>query len=442
MSAGTTVQYVDSGDLQIAYQVIGDGPLDILVAFEWGSNLDIIREYPEIERFLQRLGEFGRVIHFDMRGVGLSDPVEHLPPLEDWVDDINAVLSAVGSRRAALIGHGHAGQLCMLYAAMHPDRTAALVLVNAYARLRRAADYPAGFPPEAEEWIVELIRKSWGTGLPLSSLNPGMVEGPRGWERTARLERASGSPRRAVLKQQLAFEIDVRDVLRAIKVPTLILHSRDNIFSRRDQGQYLADHIAGARLVEVAGRNHSPFYAEAHEMMDAIEEFLTGARHTPASDRQLMTVAFTDIVGSTAIAADLGDRRWHSLLDIHETVARREIDAARGTLVKLIGDGLMMTFDGPARAVQCMRSIEDQLLPLGLPIRAGVHTGEVERIGDDIGGIAVHIAARISAMAGAGEVLASSTVRDLVAGSGINFEDRGEHTLKGVPNAWRIFAAH
>lgn len=442
MSAGTTVQYVDSGDLQIAYQVIGDGPLDILVAFEWGSNLDIIREYPEIERFLQRLGEFGRVIHFDMRGVGLSDPVEHLPPLEDWVDDINAVLSAVGSRRAALIGHGHAGQLCMLYAAMNPDRTAALVLVNAYARLRRAADYPAGFPPEAEEWIVELIRKSWGTGLPLSSLNPGMVEGPRGWERTARLERASGSPRRAVLKQQLAFEIDVRDVLRAIKVPTLILHSRDNIFSRRDQGQYLADHIAGARLVEVAGRNHSPFYAEAHEMMDAIEEFLTGARHTPASDRQLMTVAFTDIVGSTAIAADLGDRRWHSLLDIHETVARREIDAARGTLVKLIGDGLMMTFDGPARAVQCMRSIEDQLLPLGLPIRAGVHTGEVERIGDDIGGIAVHIAARISAMAGAGEVLASSTVRDLVAGSGINFEDRGEHTLKGVPNAWRIFAAH
>jgi class 3 adenylate cyclase len=442
MAAERTVHYADSGGLQISYQVIGDGPLDIVIAFEWGSNIDLAWDNPRIDRFLRRFAEYGRLIHFDMRGVGLSDPVESLPPLEEWVDDLQAVLSAVGSERAALVGHGHAAQLCMLFAATHPQQTLALVMMNGYARLRRAPDYPWGYPPAAEEMVIAAIRDAWGTGRPLTTINPSMGEGPRGAEWVARLERASGSPRRAARKQRLVFEIDVRDVLTAITVPTLVIHTKHNAFAHPDHAQYLLDNIAGSRCVELPGRDHTPYMSEdADDLMDAVEEFLTGTKGAPATDRSLMTVAFTDIVGSTEIAADLGDRRWRNLLEIHESVARQEIEGARGRLIKLTGDGLMATFDGPARAVQCVRSIGGQLEPLGLPIRSGVHTGEVELMDDDIGGIAVHIAARIAALAGAGEVLTSSTVRDLVAGSGLLFEDRGEKSLKGVPEPWRVFAA-
>jgi len=442
MAPERTVHYADSGGLQIAYGTIGDGPLDILMAFEWAANLDWDLNDVRMNRFLQRFSEYGRLTVFDMRGVGLSDPVESLPPLENWVDDVRAVMSAVGSERAALIGHGHAAQLCMLFAAMHPDQTAALITINGYARLRRAPDYPWGFPPEAAEVFINGITEGWGTGVPLGVLNPGWNEG-LGPERLARLERAAGSPRRAALKQRLVFDIDVRDVLPAIAAPTLVIHTRENWFARLGHARYLVDHIAGARYLELSGGDHSPWATEnADELSDAMEEFLTGTKGAPATDRSLMTVAFTDIVGSTEMAADLGDRRWRSLLEIHESVSREQIDSARGRLVKLTGDGLMATFDGPARAVQCMRSIGDLLEPLGLRIRAGVHTGEVETIGNDIGGIAVHVAARIAALASAGEVLTSSTVRDLVAGSGLVFEDRGEQSLKGVPDPWRVFAAH
>lgn len=442
MTPERAVHYADSGGLQIAYQVIGDGPLDIVIAFEWGSNIDLAWDNPRTARFLRRFAEYGRLIHFDMRGVGLSDPVESLPPLEEWVDDLQAVLSAVGSERAALVGHGHAAQLCMLFAATHPQQTVALVMMNGYARLRRAPDYPWGFPPGAEDSTIKVIRDTWGTGRPLTSINPSMGEGPRGAEWVARLERAAGSPRRAARKQRLVFDIDVRDVLPTITVPTLVLHTKHNDFAHPDHAQYLLENIAGSRFVELPGRDHTPYMSEdADDLMDAVEEFLTGTKGAPATDRSLMTVAFTDIVGSTEIAADLGDRRWRNLLEIHESVARQEIEDARGRLIKLTGDGLMATFDGPARAVQCVRSIGGQLDPLGLPIRSGVHTGEVELIGDDIGGIAVHVAARIAALAGAGEVLTSSTVRDLVAGSGLVFEDRGEQSLKGVPEPWRVFAA-
>ena len=437
MAPARNIRYADSGGLQIAYEVTGSGPIDILVAFEWGANIDIMVENPGVHHLLNRFGEFGRVIHFDMRGVGLSDPVENLPPLEDWVDDIRAVMSAAGSERAALIGQGHAAQLCLLFAAMHPDQTAALVTLNGYARLRRAPDYPWGYPPNGEGALIAIIESQWGTGVPLGSISPDLSKHNLEW--WAKLERAAGSPRRAARKQRLVFEVDVRDVLPAISAPTLVIHSAANEFVSMGHARLLADSISDARLLELPGRDHAPGHTDL--LTETIEEFLIGTRHAPASDRALMTVAFTDIVESTRMAAELGDRRWRSLLEVHDTVARREIEIARGRLVKSTGDGSMATFDGPARAVQCMRSIGQELEPLGLPIRAGVHTGEVELMGDDIGGIAVHVAARIAALADAGEVLTSSTVRDLVAGSGLTFEDRGEHALKGVPEPWRVFAA-
>jgi class 3 adenylate cyclase len=317
-----------------------------------------------------------------------------------------------------------------------------LVTINGYARMRRAEDYPWGYPPKAEASMLEHMAATWGTGRTLGAFNLGFAPDQRGLEWTARLERASATPRQAVIRQQVALEIDIRDVLPTVSVPTLVIHSKDDPYIRVGHAQYLVDHIAGAKYVELPGADHTPSASEGQDLlMDAIEAFLTGTTYRAAADRALKTVAFTDIVDSTQRAAELGDRRWRSMLETHESIARHEVEVARGRLVKFTGDGLMATFDGPARAVQCMRSIGERLVPLGLPIRAGVHTGEVELIGDDIGGIAVHVAARIAALAGAGEVLTSSTVRDLVAGSGIVFEDRGEQSLKGVHDPWRIFSA-
>jgi pimeloyl-ACP methyl ester carboxylesterase len=440
MEPERTVHYADSGGLQIAYEVIGDGPLDIVLAFDTGGNIDMMHEHPEIDRFLRRFSEYGRLIHVDLRGVGLSDPIELLPTLEDWADDIRAVLAAVGSERAAFVGHGYGAQLFLLFAAMHPNHTAALVTINGYARMRRDDDYPWGLPPANEAAMFEIIADGWGTGSVLGWTTPGVGQSlQRDW--LARQERASGTPRRAAIRQRLALDLDVRDILPTIHAPTLVVHSRDDAYIRRDHGAYLVDHIAGARYFELPTADHVSFVLDADPLMDAIQEFLTGTTHRGDTDRALKTVAFTDIVESTQRAAELGDRRWRGLLEMHESIAQREVESARGRLVKFTGDGLMATFDGPARAVQCMQTIGEHLEPLGLPIRAGVHTGEVELIGDDIGGIAVHVAARIAALAGAGEVLTSSTVRDLVAGSGLVFEDRGEQTLKGVPEPWRVFAA-
>lgn len=442
MTPERVVRYADSGGLQIAYEVLGHGPLDIVTAGEHGSNIDLLHEHPRSARFLRRFTEYGRVINFDVRGAGLSDSIEQVPTLEDWVDDIRAVMAAAGSKRAALVGQGQGAQLLTLFAAMHPADTAALVTINGYARLRRADDYPWGFPPEAEANMLEWMAARWGTGRTLTAFNPGFVLDQRSLDWVARLERASATPRQALLRQQVALEIDIRDVLPTVSVPTLVIHSKDDPYIRDGHSRYLVGHIAGAEYVELPGADHTPTVSEDQDLlMDAIEEFLTGTKHRPAADRALKTVAFTDIVDSTKRAAELGDRKWRSLLEVHESIARREVDAARGRIVKFTGDGLMATFDGPARAVQCVKSIGELLEPLDLPIRAGVHTGEVELIGDDIGGIAVHVAARIAALAGAGEVLTSSTVRDLVAGSGIVFEDRGEQSLKGVPEPWRIFSA-
>lgn len=436
-----TVRYVDSGRLQIAYEVIGEGPLDVVMGFESGSNLDVTAENPRLAACRRRFAEFSRLIMFDMRGAGLSDPIDHLPTLEEWADDVRAILAAVGSERAVLVGHGAAAQLCLLFAATHPDLTAALVTINGFARLRRAEDYPWGYPPKAEESMLSFVENNWGTGRVLGSFNPGMAEGLRALDWLARLERSANGPRRAVRRQEWVFSIDVRDVLPSIVAPTLVIQNRDDQYVLAGHGRFLADNIAGAGFCELPSADHSPMVsAQADALMDVIEEFVTGATPAPSTTRSLMTVGFTDIVDSTNLAASMGDRRWKGLLETHESLARREVEAARGRLIKFTGDGLMATFDGPARAVHCMRAIGEAIRPLGLTIRAGVHTGEVEQIGDDIGGLAVHIAARISALAGTGEILTSSTVRDLVAGSGLEFDDRGEQELKGVPGTWRVLA--
>lgn len=438
------VRYADSGGLQIAYRVLGDGPLDLVIAYDWASNIDMLRESSDFDRFMRRLAAFGRLIVFDMRGVGLSDPVEQLPSMEEWVDDVQAVMKSAGSERAALVGFGQAAQLVLLFAAMHPRQTTAVVTVNGFACMRQAPDYPFGFTPSAEKRAIELVRERWGTGDVLGYSSPTAADGPAKKDFMARIERAAGSPRLAAIKQQRVFDIDIRDVLPVIAVPTLVAHAKLNRYVGTDHARYLVDHIPGALYLELPGTDHVVTAAsdDGDVLVDGVEEFLTGAKRPPILSRVLKTVAFTDIVGSTKLAADLGDRRWRGLLEAHEAVSQRVVDGARGQVVKFTGDGVMATFDGPARAVQCMRSIGEELEPLGLPLRAGVHTGEVELIGDDVGGIAVHVAARIAALAGAGEVLTSSTVRDLVAGSGLVFEDRGEQTLKGVPEPWRVFAAH
>ena len=441
MSADRDVRYADSGGLQIAYEVIGDGPIDVVVAWDHGAHLDMVHEFPAFQRFMDRVAEFGRLIHFDPRGVGLSDPIESVPPLEVWVEDVRAVLRAVGSTRVALVGGGQAAQLFMLFAAMYPNETSALISLNGYARLRQAPDYPSGLPDQLFPRVQQMYSDLWGTGAILGAISPYSDSQPKGRESMARLERSSATPGRAARRQEIASDIDVRDVLPVISAPTLVLHVRGDPYIRPGHGQYLAAHIPGATLLEIDGTDHMPAADTVEAIADATEEFLTGHKPRVVIRRALMSVAFTDIVDSTKRAAELGDKQWRQLLETHDSLATSEVESVGGRLVKFTGDGLMATFDGPARAVQCLRTLGERLDEFGLPMRAGVHTGEVEVIGDDIGGIAVHIAARISALAGPGEVLTSSTVRDLVAGSGLEFEDRGEHELKGVPGVWRVLAA-
>jgi len=429
------------GDPQIAYQILGDGDLDLVFAFDWASNVELIWQHPSVERFLRRLASFSRLVVFDVRGMGLSDPVVTPPPPEEWMDDVRAVMDAVGSERAAIVGHGHGAQLGAIFAASHPERTQALVLINSFARLRRADDYHPGMPEHIQRMVLDAIREGWGTGMALATLAPDFANDEQALRWWASVERATGSPRRAVRKQELVMDTDIRHVLPAVTVPTLVITTQGNPYVIPEHGRYLADHITGARLLELPGAAHWPWASsDALASMDAIEEFLTGTRAQLGSERILATVAFTDIVGSTELAAELGDRRWRELLETHDSVARREVERARGEMVKTFGDGMLATFDGPARAIRAVRRIEESLAALGLPIRGGLHAGEIEVREGDIGGIAVHIGSRVADLAGPGEVLVSSTVKDLVAGSGIDFEDRGPHELKGVPGEWQLFA--
>jgi pimeloyl-ACP methyl ester carboxylesterase len=435
-------KYARSANLHIAYQVVGGGSLDLVFVHGWISHIEHLWEEPSIARFLRRLASFSRLILLDKRGTGLSDPVplDELPTLEQRMDDVRAVMDAAGSQRAALFGTSEAGALNLLFTATHPERTAALILLNSYARLAWSADYPFGIPADAADALLDGIEKGWGTGVAFEALVASQAdnEAMRRW--WARYQRLAASPGAAVTLLRRAFDTDARSVLPTIAVPTLILHRAGDPFSGPEHGRYLAEHIPGAKYVELSGGDHLFFAEDADPLLAEIQEFLTGVREAGEAERVLATVLFVDIVGSTEHAVRLGDRRWRDLLDAYYRAVRGELARFRGREIDTAGDGLFAMFDGPARAIRCACSIRDAVHPLGLAVRVGVHTGECEVIGPKIGGLAVHIGARVTAAAGVDEVLVSSTVKDLVAGSGLRFEDRGAHTLKGVPGEWRLFA--
>jgi class 3 adenylate cyclase len=439
---GPETRYAESGDLHIAYQSLGEGPPDLVYVAEFWNSIEAQWEEPAFERFLRRLASFSRLICFDQRGSGMSDPValSALPTLEEWMDDVGAVMDAVGSRKAILLGSGGGGLMSMLFAATYPERTEGLVLINSFARLTRGPDYPIGTSPEFEDRIVWELKNGWGRGILLETTAPSLAADPgfrRWW---ARYQRLGSSPGTVLTMRGMLQQSDVRHLLGSIRVPTLILHRAGNRLVDAALGRYLAENIPGARYVEVEGVDYFPFVGDADAILDEVEEFVTGERASAQRDRVLATVLFTDIVGSTQRAAKLGDRAWRDLLQRHHTSIRRELQRYRGEEVDTAGDGFLATFDGPARAVRCAQSIGEALRSLDLEIRCGLHTGEVERSAGEVRGLAVHIAARVMAAAGPGEILVSSTVRDLVAGSGLSFQDRGIRPLKGVPGKWRLFA--
>jgi pimeloyl-ACP methyl ester carboxylesterase len=436
-------RYAKNGDVNIAYQVLGDGPLDLVVVHGWVQSFDARWEVEPIERFYQRLASFSRLILFDKRGTGLSDrvPPDDLPTLETRMDDMRAVMDDVGAERAAVLGHSEGGAMCALFAATYPERTQALVMSGSAARTRWAPDYPLGAPDEVIEELQRSILENWGVGLIrslLQQLAPSIADDEELVQAQTRAALRAASPAAAAALTRMSASIDIRHVLPAIRVPTLVLHRADEILA--EASRYVGARIRGARIVELPGSDHMLWFGDQDAALDEIEEFLTGVRPHPALDRVLATVLFTDIVGSTELAADLGDRRWRDLLERHNSLVRRELARFRGRELSTAGDGFLATFDGPARAVVCAVSIRESARALGLQIRFGLHTGELELAGSEIRGIAVHMGARVAAKAGPGEVLTSSTVKDLVAGSGLEFEDRGSHELKGVPGEWRLYA--
>jgi pimeloyl-ACP methyl ester carboxylesterase/class 3 adenylate cyclase len=432
-------RYAQSGGVNIAHQIIGDGPFDLVFVPGFVSHLDLQWAEPRVARFLDKLASFSRLIMFDKRGTGLSDPVARPAPLEDRMDDVRAVMDSAGSERAALFGLSEGGPMSVLFAATYPERTQALILCGTTPTgTLDPDDNPGG-----QRW-VDMIQSAraaaehWGEGRTLGLLAP---SADRETDRIGHgmLERSAASPQMAQTAIDMAIDTDVRDLLPNVRVPTLVLHRAEEIVPV-ECARYMAEHIPGARLVVLPGMDHIPFYGDGDGYAEEVEEFLTGARHAPPSDRILTTVMFTDIVASTERAAALGDARWRELLGRHDELMRAELERHRGREVKTMGDGFLATFDGPARGIRCARAIADKVRALGIELRAGLHTGECELIGDDIGGMAVNIGARIGALAGANEVVVSSTVKDLVVGSGISFGDRGTQELKGVPGEWRLFA--
>lgn len=442
MTAVPRTRYAVSGDLRIAYQVAGDGPIDVVWIPGWVSNVEESWEQPALAAFLHRLASFSRLILFDKRGTGLSDPVSisALPTLEERMDDVRAVMDAVGSESAALVGYSEGVSLAITFAASHPSRTRALVLLSGFASRLRTLEYPWAPSLEDREALVAETLANWGE-MDLSSLAPSVAHDPVTMATLARYFRHSASPSAAAALLRMNTEIDVRAVLPTIKVPTLIVHRADDQDALIDGARWMARQIPGSTFLELPGADHLPYIGDTEPILAAAQEFLTGVRPLPSSVRVLATVLFTDIVRSTEHAAELGDRRWVALLETHRAVVRQEIERWRGQEIDTTGDGFLITFDGPARAIRCAQAILNAAAEQGLQVRAGLHTGEIERRGSQIGGIAVHIGARVAASAKPGEVLVSSTVKDLVAGSGIGFEDRGIHTLKGVPDHWRLFAA-
>jgi pimeloyl-ACP methyl ester carboxylesterase len=433
-------RYAKSGGAHIAYQVVGDGPVDLVYAPPWIGNMELFWEEPSYVRFLERLAAFSRLILFDRRGTGASDRTGPIPLIEQQIDDLTAVMDAMGSERTAVLGASEGGSLCTLFAATHPERTSALILCGAVATTRWSAETPWAPTRETFESWIETVEDGWGAPLALELFAPSVADDERFREWWARLLRLAASPATAIELLRRLDEIDVRPVLPTIRVPTLVLHAVGDRMVNVENGRYLARHIPNARYVELAGQDHFPYLDGRETILAEIEEFVTGARQAVEVDRVLATVLFTDIVGSTTRAAELGDERWRDLLDRYQALVRRDLARFRGREVKTLGDGFLAIFDGPARAIRCARAIRDGIRPLGIETRAGLHTGECQLVGDDVGGIAVHIGARVAASAAPGEVLVSSTVKDLVAGSGLRFAGRGSRALKGVPGEWHLFA--
>jgi class 3 adenylate cyclase len=427
--------------VHIAYQVFGDGLFDLVVVPGFISHLELQWEDEAIARDLRRLGSFSRVIMFDKRGTGMSDRTGRLPDIDRRMLDIEAVMQAADSEHAALLAVSEGGPMALLFAAAHPGRTRALVLLGAYARLTACPDYEIGMPTELVYQFAQYLEPRWGTGVGLAAWAPSVAHDPAARESFARLQRLAASPGAAVALMSSYLDIDVRPALPLVNAPVLVMHRTADRMIPFVHGQYLAEHIDGARLVELPGTDHFWWTEGTGQILDETEEFLTGARSVPEPDRVLASVLFTDIVDSTRRAAELGDRSWRLLLNRHDALSERQVERYGGRLVKTTGDGVLAVFDGPARSVRCARAISDGAQALGLEVRAGVHTGEVELRGDDIAGLGVNIAARVESLAQPGEVLVSRTVTDLVAGSGLDFADRGEHDLKGVPGRWRLFAA-
>jgi class 3 adenylate cyclase len=422
---------------------MGEGPFDLVFVPGFISHLEMQMEMPLTASFFARLASFCRLIRFDKRGTGLSDQISGIPTLEERMDDVRAVMDAAGSTRAALLGFSQGGSMSILFSATYPQRTSALILYGAYARFAWAPDNPWGQTDEQMAASLKWIEENWGQGKSVDLFSPSLAGDEELRKFAGRLERASASPGAAQVISHLGSVIDVRHVLPTIGVPTLVLHRTGDLSVNVEHGRYLARHIKGAKYVEFPGIDHAPWVGKSDSILGEIEAFLTGERREiePDLDRVLATVLFTNIVGATTRVVELGDHAWKDLLTEHHLLVREQLKRHRGREINTMGDGFLATFDGPARAVRCGRAIADAVKKLGIQIRAGVHTGECEVMGEQLGGIAVHIGARIGALAAADEVLVSSTVRDLVAGSGLRFEDRGTHTLKGVPGDWHLLAA-
>jgi class 3 adenylate cyclase len=432
-------RYARSGDVNLAYQVIGDGPIDLVYVMGWVSNLEAFWQEPSVASFFYRLASFSRLILFDKRGTGLSDrvPIDRLPTIEQRMDDVRAVMDAAGSERAALFGVSEGGPMCAVFAASFPQRTSALVMYGSYAKRVWDEEYPwAPKPEEREQWYSQ-IEEEWGSGADIETLAPNADERFRDW--WSRYLRMSASPGAAVALGRMNTAIDIRQLLGAIRVPTLILHRTGDRDIDVGGSRWMAGQIAGAKYVELPGDDHLPWVGGQAAILDEVEEFLTGVRRGPEPDRVLATILFTDLVDSSRRAAELGDRGWRDLLEHHHRVVRGELERYRGREIDNAGDGFCASFDGPARAIRCALAIGDGLHRIGLDVRAGIHTGEVEVLQDKLAGMAVHVASRIAALGHRGEILVSGTVHDLVAGSGIAFQDLGPTELKGLPGSWRLF---
>jgi pimeloyl-ACP methyl ester carboxylesterase len=435
-------RYTKSGDVHIAYQVVGEGPFDLVYVPGFVSNVEEAWEDPNYRRFLERLASFSRLLLFDKRGTGLSDPVSiaDLPTLEERMDDLRAVMDAAGSERAAIFGHSEGGVMSVLFAATYPERTIALVTLGTFAKRVWSPDYPWAPTPEQREREYDVIDRTWGHEVDIGYYAPSMVGDDVFASWFARYFRRSASPQAALALMRMNTQADIRQVLPVVRVPTLVMNRVGDRDVNVEEARYMAARIPGAKLVELPGADHSAWVGGAELLLDEIEEFLTGVRRGPDPDRVLATVLVTDVVGSTEHLTRIGDRAWSDLVERHDATIRRELVRFNGREIDTAGDGFLAVFDGPARAVRCAVEATGAVRGLGLEIRAGVHTGEVELAGAKVRGLAVHLASRIAPIADPGDVLASSTVKDLVAGSGIRFEERGEHDLKGAPGRWRLFS--